>query len=223
MVFVDVPGLIEGASEGRGLGLEFLKHTERVGVLVHLVDGSVENVGEEYLRVANELEAYPGGLTDKPRIVVLNKVDIPEVREALDEKIAALEAASGQRPMVMSGASYEGVEQLLDQVLPLVPQEAEDWSTVAPETIEVETTEARTKRRNRVTVELLEEEDEETVFVVHCAQIERFVPMINFGNWRAKLQFHGELERFGVMDALEKAGAEAGSTVRIGARELEWD
>ena len=223
LVFVDVPGLIEGASEGRGLGLEFLKHTERVGVLVHLIDGSVENVGEEYLRVAKELEAYPGGLTEKPCIVVLNKVDIPEVREGLDEKIAELETACGQRPLVMSGASYEGVEQLLDQVLPLVPQEPEDWSAVAPDPVDVETVEARTKRRNRVSVEVVEEENEDPVFVVHCAQIERFVPMINFGNWRAKLQFHGELERFGVMDALEKAGAEAGSTVRIGSRELEWD
>ena len=223
LVFVDVPGLIEGASEGRGLGLEFLKHTERVGVLVHLIDGSVENVGEEYLRVAKELEAYPGGLTEKPRIVVLNKVDIPEVRAGLEEKIAELEAACGQRPLVMSGASYEGVEQLLDQVLPLVPQEPEDWSAVAPDLVDVETVEARTKRRNRVSVEVVEEEDEDPVFVVHCAQIERFVPMINFGNWRAKLQFHGELERFGVMDALEKAGAETGSTVRIGSRELEWD
>jgi GTP-binding protein len=222
LVFVDVPGLIEGASEGRGLGLDFLKHTERVRALVHLIDGSVENVGEEYLRVANELEAYPGGLTEKPLIVVLNKVDMPEVRGALDEKVAELEAACGQTPLVMSGASYEGVEQLLDRVLPLVPQEPEDWAPVAPDVPEAETMETRTKRRNRVSVEEIEADDEK-VFVVHCAQIERFAPMVNFGNWRAKLQFHAELERLGVMDALEKAGAEAGSTVRIAGRDLEWD
>jgi GTP-binding protein len=224
LVFVDVPGLIEGASEGRGLGLDFLKHTERVRALVHLIDGSVENVGKEFSRVAAELEAYPGELGAKPCIVVLNKVDIPEVRERTAEKAASLEAASGQRPMVISGASYEGVEQLLDRVLPLVPQEPEDWAAVAPEMVAEETATARTQRRDRVTVERVAmDESGDDMFVVHCHQIERFVPMINFGNWRAKLQFYAELERLGVIDALEQAGVEAGSTVRIGKRELEWD
>ena len=83
---------------------------------------------------------------------------------------------------------------------------------------------ARTQRRNRVTVERVAvDESGDDTFVVHCHQIERFVPMINFGNWRAKLQFHAELERLGVIDALEQAGVEAGSTVRVGNRELEWD
>ena len=224
LVFVDVPGLIEGASEGRGLGLDFLKHTERVRALVHLIDGSVEDVGEEFSRVAAELEAYPGGLGAKPRIVVLNKVDIPEVRERIAEKTASLAAASGQRPMAISGASYEGVEQLLDQVLPLVPQEPEDWATVAPPGVAEETATAKMQRRDQVTVERVAgNESDDDMFVVHCHQIERFVPMINFGNWRAKLQFHAELERLGVIDALEQAGIEAGSTVRIGNRELEWD
>ena len=216
LVFVDVPGLIEGASEGRGLGLEFLRHTERVRVLVHLVDGSVENVGEEYLRVAKELEAYPGGLEDKPIVAVLNKVDLPKVQEQLAEKLAELEEASGQVPSVLSGATTEGLDELLDRVLPLIPVPDED------DDVEEAEAEAVIKvvvpRRPRIRIE----RDEE-VFVVSCAPLERFVPMVRFNDWRARMQFHAEMERFGVISALEKAGVAEGDTVRIANRELVWD
>jgi GTPase len=215
LVVVDVPGLIEGASEGKGLGLEFLRHTERVQVLVHLVDGSVENVGEEYLRVAKELELYPGGLDAKPRVVVLNKVDIPEVREQLAEKMAELEQASGQVPSVLSGVVGEGLEALLDRVLPLIP-ETDDEDEEEPEPKQEAPVSASRLRRVRI------ERDGET-YLVSCPALERFVPMVRFNDWRARMQFHAEMERFGVVTALEKAGVQVGDTVRVGDRELVWD
>lgn len=216
LVFVDVPGLIEGASEGKGLGLEFLRHTERVRVLVHLVDGSVENVGEEYLRVAKELEAYPGGLGDKPLVPVLNKVDIPEVQERLAEKLVELEEASGLKVSALSGATSQGLDELLDRILPLVPI-VEDDDEIA-EFVEKEEVQPGVPRKVGV---LIERDDE--VFVVTCRPLERFVPMVRFNNWRARMQFHAEMERFGVIDALEKAGVEVGDTVRIANSELVWD
>jgi GTP-binding protein len=215
LVVVDVPGLIEGASEGKGLGLEFLRHTERVQVLVHLVDGSVDNVGEEYLRVAKELELYPGGLDAKPRIVVLNKVDIPEVREQLREKMAELEQASGQVPSVLSGVAGEGLEALLDRVLPLIP-EPEDADEEEPGQKQEAPVSVSRQRRIRI------ERDGET-FLVSCPALERFVPMVRFNDWRARMQFHAEMERLGVITALEKAGVQVGDTVRIANRELVWD
>jgi GTPase len=215
LVFVDVPGLIEGASEGRGLGLEFLRHTERVRVLVHLVDGSVENVGEEYLRVSKELEAYPG-LGDKPIVPVLNKVDIPEVREQLAEKLAQLENASGQAPSMLSGATTEGLDALLDRVLPLVPVVEDEQEGAEP--VEEEDVEVVVSRRPRIRIER-----DEDVFVVSCAPLERIIPMVRFNNWRARMQFHAEMERYGVIGALEKAGVEIGDTVRIANSELVWD
>jgi Obg family GTPase CgtA-like protein len=185
-------------------------------VLVHLVDGSVENVGEEYLRVAKELEAYPGGLENKPIVAVLNKVDLPEVQEQLAEKLAELEEASGQVPSVLSGATTEGLDELLDRVLPLIPVPDED------DDVEEAEAEAVIKvvvpRRPRIRIE----RDEE-VFVVSCAPLERFVPMVRFNDWRARMQFHAEMERFGVISALEKAGVAEGDTVRIANRELVWD
>ena len=216
LVFVDVPGLIQGASEGKGLGLEFLRHTERVRVLLHLVDVSVENVGEEYLRVAKELGAYPGGLDNKPRVPVLNKVDVPEVREHLAEKLAELEKASGQVPSVLSGVTGEGLDALLDRVLPLIPEL--DDGEESSELIEEEHIGAAPSHRPRVRIERVGE-----AFVVSCKPLERFVPMVRFSDWRARMQFHAEMERFGVIQALEKAGVEIGDTVRIATSELVWD
>ena len=111
-VVADIPGLIEGASEGRGLGDLFLGHVERCSVLLHLVDGTADEVAEDYRTIINELEAYGGELADKPRVTVLNKVDSldDELREMQRD---SLEAEVGGPVMMMSGASGEGVTEVL--------------------------------------------------------------------------------------------------------------
>ena len=111
-VVADIPGLIEGAHEGRGIGDRFLGHVERCAVLLHLVDGTSATIGEDYHTIIGELEAYGGDLADKPRLTVLNKID------ALDEDERAfareeLEEACGGPVMMMSGVSREGVEAVL--------------------------------------------------------------------------------------------------------------
>jgi len=111
-VVADIPGLIEGASEGRGLGDQFLAHVERCAVLLHLVDGTAEDPVADYKTIIGELEAYGGDLADKPRITVLNKID------ALDEEMrehwkAELEDASDGPVMLMSGVTGEGVTEVL--------------------------------------------------------------------------------------------------------------
>ncbi len=111
-VIADIPGLIEGASEGAGLGTRFLGHVERSASLIHLIDGTQDDVVAAYHIIRGELEAYGEGLGDKAEILALNKIDAltPEVRE---EKAAELEAVAGRRPMLVSGVSGEGVPELL--------------------------------------------------------------------------------------------------------------
>ena len=111
-VIADIPGLIEGASEGAGLGTRFLGHVERCAVLIHLIDGTQEDVGEAYRTVREELAAYDQSLADKAEVVALNKVDAldPETRA---EKAAELARAAGREPMIVSGVSGEGVTRLL--------------------------------------------------------------------------------------------------------------
>ncbi len=114
-VVADIPGLIEGAHEGRGIGDRFLGHVERCAVLLHLVDGTSQTVSEDYRTIITELEAYDGPLAEKPRITVLNKID------ALDEEEQAnalkeLEKASGGPVMTMSGVARTGVTEVLREL-----------------------------------------------------------------------------------------------------------
>ncbi|MGH2341430.1 GTPase ObgE [Segnochrobactraceae bacterium EtOH-i3] len=115
-VLADIPGLIEGAHEGLGLGDRFLGHVERCGVLIHLVDGTQEDPGEAYRTVRTELEAYGAGLEEKPEIVVLTKIDAldPDTRT---ERTSLLARACGAPPLTMSSASREGVERVLRAAL----------------------------------------------------------------------------------------------------------
>jgi len=114
-VVADIPGLIEGAHEGRGLGDRFLGHVERCAVLLHLVDGTSEDVVADYHTIIHELEAYGGALADKPRVTVLNKVDALQGDEA-DEKRRALEEACGTRVRGMSGVAKTGVTEVLREL-----------------------------------------------------------------------------------------------------------
>jgi GTP-binding protein len=111
-VIADIPGLIEGASEGAGLGTRFLGHVERSASLIHLIDGTQADIVEAWRIIRHELDAYGEGLADKTELLALNKIDAlsPEERE---EKAAELEAASGKRPWLVSGVSGEGVPELL--------------------------------------------------------------------------------------------------------------
>jgi len=112
LVIADIPGLIEGAHEGKGIGDRFLGHVERCGALLHLVDGTSEDVAHDHDVIIHELEAYGGHLAEKPRVTVLNKVDALD-EETRAERKAALEAACGGKVIEMSGVSGEGLQQAL--------------------------------------------------------------------------------------------------------------
>jgi GTP-binding protein len=112
-VLADIPGLIEGAHEGRGLGDLFLGHVERCAVLLHLVDGTSETLVDDYRVIIEELEAYGGGLADKPRITALNKIDALDEEERADAIAALRAAAGGEQILTLSGATGEGVTEVL--------------------------------------------------------------------------------------------------------------
>ena len=111
-VMADIPGLIEGASEGRGLGDQFLGHVERCAVLLHLVDGTSEAVAEDCRTILEELRTYSPKLAAKPRITALNKVDALDARTRAARR-RALEKAAGAPVLECSGVSGEGVEEVL--------------------------------------------------------------------------------------------------------------
>jgi len=114
-VFADIPGLIAGASQGAGLGHDFLRHIERTRLLIHLVDGGAEDVVADWRVVTDELQAYGHGLDQRPRMLVLNKRELLDPEE-LSERVQALESASGLKVLVISAAMAEGLDALLQAV-----------------------------------------------------------------------------------------------------------
>jgi GTP-binding protein len=134
-VLADIPGLIEGASEGAGLGDRFLGHIERCRVLLHLVEGTSEHAGQAYKVVRREIEAYGHGLDEKPEIVALSKADALD-EDTLKEQVARLKRAAKAKPYVLSSASGQGVQEVLRAVMSYIdvakeeekPAEAEgEW------------------------------------------------------------------------------------------------
>ena len=118
-VLADLPGLIEGAHEGTGLGDRFLGHAERCRVLLHLIDGTGEHAGEAYKTVRAELEAYGHDLADKAEIVALNKADAltPEQRK---QQVARLKRAAKKTPLIVSAATGDGVPEILRALLKVI-------------------------------------------------------------------------------------------------------
>ena len=122
-VMADIPGLIEGASEGRGLGMQFLAHVERCKVLLHLVDGTSSTITKDYRTIVTELEAYSDILGDKARIVALNKTDAMDAKQIADRR-RALEKASGGPVQVISGVSGKGLQDALRAIIATIEGEA---------------------------------------------------------------------------------------------------
>lgn len=218
-VMADLPGLIEGAHEGHGLGHQFLRHVERTRVIVHVVDIAAaegRDPWEDFLVINEELKRYNEKLAARPMIVAANKIDLPGARENLEKFRGKLDPAIPLYPV--SGVTKEGVRQLLYAIADLL-----DTLPVAEETALDEVADTAERKVYR-----LEEEDESftitrdnEVFVVHSAKIEKLAKMTNFDQYDALKRFQRIMKQMGVDDALRKRGAVDGSVIRIG--ELEFD
>jgi GTP-binding protein len=210
-VLADIPGLVEGASEGRGLGHEFLRHVERTRILVHLLDGASGDPLADLETINQELVAFGHGLVDKPQLVVLSKIDIAEVRQNWPSVCSTLEARS-QPVMAVSGMTGEGTRAMLYRVASMLAEAPE----VAPSTelpvfrLEPDGREFRVVR----------EADGWRVSGVH---VERAAAMTVWNLEEAVRRFHRVLERSGISASLEEAGVRAGDTVYIGEQELVWE
>ncbi len=209
----DVPGLIPGASEGRGLGLEFLRHIERCSVLVHVVDCATLESGRDPVSdietIEYELERY-GGLDDKPRVVALNKIDIPEALDLAEMTRVELESR-GYKVFSISTVSRIGLTSLLYELAELVKQtRKEGASLISPRII------LRPKPVDDDTFTIRKFED---FWQVLGKQPERWVAQTDFTNDEAVGYLADRLARLGIEASLLKLGAEPGDTVVIGKEE----
>ncbi len=215
-VAADMPGLIEGASRGVGLGHEFLRHIERTRVLVHLLDMTRDAPLEDYALINRELAEFGHGLAEKPQIVALNKADIPDGQaniELLREQIDRL----GVRSFVLSAATGEGTRELAQAALELLRRAQEDDRKVVAAQVPVLTPEP--VRRNRFEVET----GRDGIVSVDGPTPNWLAQTLNLEQIDPRLEFLSRLRRMGVERVLRRHGVAPGDMIRVGGVLVRWE
>ncbi len=206
-VVADIPGLIEGASEGQGLGHYFLKHVERVRLIIHLIDVSESdgrNFLEDYDKINNELKKYSEKLTKVEQIVVLSKTDLVD-KGTIDTRRKAFEKRTGIKPLEISGATYEGIEKLKLTVLEKLSQ--------IPKSEPIEIEEHNFDKKDNSSIVITREDD--GTFVVSGGKIDSFIRGVVLDDTRSFAYFQARLQEMGIIDMLKARGLKNGDSVRI--------
>ncbi|MCW0211738.1 MAG: GTPase ObgE [Pseudonocardia sp.] len=222
----DVPGLIPGASEGRGLGLDFLRHIERCSVLVHVVDCATFEPGRDpvadVLALEEELAKYTpalgGELADRPRLIALNKIDVPDAADMVEIVSDELRERFGWRVLAISTASRAGLRELSFAMAEEVAAYRAAQPVAEPTRIVLRPTAVDDQGFT-----ISEDRELEGGFIVHGALPERWIRQTAFDNDEAVGYLGDRLARLGVEDALAKAGARPGCPVTIGHVTFEWE
>ncbi|MBT3362605.1 MAG: GTPase ObgE [Chloroflexi bacterium] len=211
-VVADIPGLIEGAHKGQGLGHYFLRHIERTRTIVYLIDGGAEDPVADFEKVRQEMQLYDKTLVERPYLIAVNKIDLPYVREKMAELSTKLEQ---QELLFVSAATREGVDvligrisQMLKEIKPSVPEpDPDDEYKIF-----------RPQPRDAFSVT-----QNGAVFEVQGAIVEKLVAMTDLENDEAQVYLKKRLNRMGVVRALTKAGVKPGDMVKFGKVEMEWE
>ncbi|MBR4355290.1 MAG: GTPase ObgE [Elusimicrobiaceae bacterium] len=209
----DIPGIIEGASEGKGLGHQFLKHIERTRVLLHVVDpeGFDGMSAEESIKVIEkELKAFDKKLAQKPRIIAINKMDLPSAKKVYE---AIKKKHKKQKVFLISAATGEGVTGVLDEIVKIL----------AATPVEIITPEEKKTVTHKVEPIFTIERGEDDVIYITGKKIEEFIAMTNFSQPEAVARLRGIFKKIGLEKALNKQGVQEGDTIVVGGREFEWN
>jgi GTPase len=214
VLVADIPGLIEGASEGKGLGDEFLRHIERTAVILHLMDGHSQDVVGDYKTIQGELKNYAIDLTPKPQILILSKTDGLEPKD-LKAKQKALAKVSKQDVLVISAVAHKGLAELLRAALPLVEAERKRRAALV-------------KQQERVVIDEASQPElwsvvrDGRIFVVKGQKLEGFARRTRWDNDESVDRLRDILHKQGVDKELAKLGAEPGDIIEIAGHSVEW-
>ena len=232
----DVPGLIPGASEGKGLGLDFLRHIERTAVLAHIVDVATMEPGRDPISdieaLEHELDTYAdaldmdsglGDLRERPRLVVLNKMDIPEAKELAEFLRADIEEKFGWPVYMISTATREGLDELKWALWDIVKRTRKKRRTMPIDEPQVIRPKALSRRGEDGGVEVVRDPMYPEGWLVTGEKVERWVRQTDFENDEAVGYLSDRLNKAGVEDMLRKAGAHEGDTVTIGEISFDWE
>lgn len=213
-VLAEIPGLIEGAHSGKGLGHEFLRHAMRTKVLIHLLDGRSVSPIEDMIRVNNELAMFDATLAKRPQVVAINKVDLPEVKSRMDEVSASFSEAS-IIPVFISATAGIGLPELVKETWRLLKTAAVRDKVLLQASLKkvfhpkVVDRSAKVHRRGNS-------------FILTDPAIERLLDKINLDNPEDLKQFNITLDQLGINKLLKTSGARNGDTIITGKMEWEW-
>jgi GTP-binding protein len=219
-VMMEIPGLLEGAHKGIGLGHQFLRHAERARLYIHLVDGLAEDPADDYLMVRDELLRFNPELSDKKQLVVVNKLDVTEVREqrsAIADKLRQAMRSQGDtngEVLFISAVAGEGVDVMLMRIASILEELPKEEPTSQ------QTVSDRPFGRQRREPEAVRVEN--GVYIVESERLERLSALADTRDQRVLLQLWREMRRTGMAEKLIDEGIEVGDTIRIGKVEVEW-
>ena len=225
MVFADIPGLIEGAHTGAGLGHTFLRHIERTRLLIHLLNGISPDPVGDYMAINQELALFNPTLAAKPQIVVLNKMDLPDVQAAWRGIATKLRSLGVPEPMAISAVSREGVEALLRRAADTLAELPKEFPLPDDETALVGYGPEFSGRSGMSTAtdkSFTITHDVDGAWLVQGAYIEKIVKMTQWEYYDAVMRFQRIMQALGITDALRAKGIQEDDTVRIGSKELDW-
>ncbi len=211
-VLAEIPGLIEGAHRGRGLGHEFLRHAMRTKMILHLIDGGSESPVDDMMRVNEELVLFDTGLAQKPQITALNKIDLPDVQERLAGIKKELVGA-GIKAHYISAATGQGVPELMAEALGILNAQTAG-EEIAEEPVKLFRPQPR---QSPFSVSKIGEE-----YVISAPDLERIFAGVGATAADLRGQLNHQLKRLGVNKTLEKAGVKPGDKIRCGELTWEW-
>ena len=215
-VIADIPGIIEGASEGIGLGIQFLRHIERTRLLLHFIDVSGlegRNPVEDYYKVNEELKKYSEKLSKRTQIIVANKIDSMQDSSLYDE-LEKVAKEHNQKIFKISGVTGEGVEDLMNYVsktLKTLPKE---------NLIEIKEKEKVYTLKDEADFTITKEKG---VYIVKGEKVDSIMRKVNIGDYESLFYLHRKLDEIGLNQALKKQGIKDGDIVKIGDYEMEWE
>ena len=215
LVLAEIPGLIDGAHLGRGLGHDFLRHIVRTKILIHLVDGSSASPTEDMIKVNNELSLFDSALANKPQLVVVNKTDLPQVQTRLAEIKDAFRCA-GTRVLFISAATGDGVSEIMAETMKML----DEVTRLRREVDEKIPKKIFRPQPRGIGASVRKEGD---TFVVVAPELERIVARTDMTSPGVHRQLKRQLARLEVDRVLEKAGIKPGDRVRCGNLEWEWE
>lgn len=216
MLIADIPGLIEGASEGKGLGDAFLRHVERTAVLLHMIDAYSDDVAVAYQTIRKELANYSVDLSDRPEVIAITKIDGLDA-DIVNMQIDAVKAVAGDSPVfTISSSAHIGLIEVMRALHQKVVAAREQEVVSTDDEEQIETISLGAEEKSTAwTVERVESDDTVS-FIVAGDKIERFAKRTDFGNYDSVNRLRDILKKLGIAHELRRQGAEGTSMIRIG-------